>query len=131
MDTRTKILIRPTPAELAERFPPGDGKIVSLRGRFEILGASIVRQIEAAATQTGWKALAIVAGDAPADKLLLAEGDRAQLAAALNAVDAVVICDEAETGALIAALQPARDLLLDESDNRGLIADVLRRHESG
>ena len=131
MDTRSKIITRPTPAELAERFPPGQREIVAIRGRFELLQASLIRQIEQAASGSGQTVFAILAGDGPSNDSLLAERDRAQLLAALRAVDAVVICDQAETDALIAALRPARQIRLDESAVSELIADVLRRNKTG
>jgi bifunctional ADP-heptose synthase (sugar kinase/adenylyltransferase) len=131
MDTRSKIITRPLPAELARRFAAGGGEIVAIRGRFELLQASVVRQIEQAGPAAGGTVVAVVAGDGPSNHSLLAERDRAQLVAALGAVDAVVICDEAETDALIAALRPAREIRLDESAGSELIADVLRRNKSG
>jgi len=131
MDTRSKIITRPSPAELAERFPAGECDLVAIRGRFELLRASVIRQIEEAGAETGGKVAAIVAGDGPPNQSPLSERDRAQLVAALGAVDAVVICDEAETDALIAALRPAREIRLDESAGSELIADVLRRNQSG
>lgn len=131
MDTRAKIITRPLPAELAQRFAAGDGEIAAIRGRFELLQASIVRQIELARPSAGGTVVAFVAGDGRSNQSLLAERDRAQLLAALGAVDAVVICDEAETDAMIAALRPAREIRLDESAGSELIADVLRRNTSG
>jgi bifunctional ADP-heptose synthase (sugar kinase/adenylyltransferase) len=131
MDTRSKIITRPSAAELAERFPPGQREIVAIRGRFELLQASLIRQIEQAASGSGQTVFAILAGDGPSNDSLLGERDRAQLLAALRAVDAVVICDQAETDALIAALRPARQIRLDESAASELIADVLRRNKTG
>lgn len=131
MDTRPKIITRPAPADLAERFPPGGGTIVAIRGRFELLQASVIRQIETARPGPDGRVLAFLAGDNSSNNTLLGECDRAQLVAGLKAVDAVVICDEAETDTLIAALRPAREIRLDESAVRDLIADVLRRNNCG
>lgn len=131
MDTRSKIITRPLPAELADQFSASDGEIVVIWGHFELLQASVVRQIEQAGSGTGAKVFAIVVGDGPSNPALLSQRDRAQLVAALRAVEAVVICDEAQADALIAALRPAREILLDESADRALIADVLRRNQSG
>lgn len=131
MDTRSKIFTRPLPAELAQRFAANGGEVAAIRGRFELLQAGVVRQIELARPSACGTVVAIVAGDGTSKKSLLAERDRAQLVAALEAVDAVVICDEAETDAVIAALRPAREIRLDESAGSELIADVLRRNKSG
>ena len=131
MDTRSKIITRPSPAELAQRLATGTGEITAIRGRFELLQASVVQQIEQSRPAAGGTVVAIVTGDGPSDQALLAERDRAQLVAALGAVDAVVICDEADADALIAALLPAREIRLDERAGSELIADVLRRNKSG
>ena len=131
MDTRSKIITRPSPAELAQCLATGTGEITAIRGRFELLQASVVQQIEQSRPEAGGTVVAIVTGDGPSDQALLAERDRAQLVAALGAVDAVVICDEADADALIAALLPAREIRLDERAGSELIADVLRRNKSG
>lgn len=131
MDTRSKIITRPSPAELRQRLAAGTGEITAIRGRFELLQASVVRQIEQSRPKAGGTVVAIVAGDGPSNHSLLAERDRAQLVAALGTVDAVVICDEADADALIAALLPAREIRLDERAGSELIADVLRRNKSG
>lgn len=131
MDTRSKIFTRPLPAELAQHLGGNGGETVTLRGRFELLEASVVRQIEQSRPAAGGTLLAVVAGDGPSNRSLLTERDRAQLVAALGGVDAVVICDEAEADALIAALGPVREVRLDESAGSELIADVLRRNTSG
>ena len=131
MDTRSKIITRPSPAELAQRLAAGTEEIAAIRGRFELLQASVVRQIEQSRPDGGGSVVAIVAGDDPSDQTLLTERDRAQLVAALGAVDTVVICDEADADALIAVLLPAREIRLDERAGSELIADVLRRNKSG
>ena len=53
---------------------------------------------------------------------------RAQLVAAVAAVDYVVICDQPETERLVAAVPPEAVVDLEAQVGRDVVADVLERH---
>lgn len=111
MNTRGKILARP---ELAKRL--GDerrkGKIVVLaNGCFDVLHAGHVRYLQAARRE-GDLLVVAVNSDSSVRKLkgpgrpILTESDRAELVAALGAVDFVVIFDESDVRPLLRELRP-------------------------
>ncbi len=111
MNTRTKILGR---ASLARRL--GDerkkGKTVVLaNGCFDVLHAGHVRYLEAARNEGDFLVVAINS-DSSVRRLkargrpILAQSDRAELVAALKAVDFVVIFDEADVRPLLRELHP-------------------------
>lgn len=111
MNSRRKILAR---RELAKRL--GDerrnGKTVVLaNGCFDVLHAGHVRYLEAARGEGNLLVVA-VNSDSSVRKLkgagrpILAESDRAELVAALGAVDFVVIFDESDVRPLLRELRP-------------------------
>lgn len=111
MNTRTKILSR---AELAGRLSEERrrGKtIVLANGCFDVLHAGHVRYLQAARREGDLLVVAINS-DSSARKLkgpsrpVLPESDRAELVAALGAVDFVVIFDEADVRTLLRELRP-------------------------
>lgn len=111
MNSRRKILAR---RELPKRL--GDerrnGKTVVLaNGCFDVLHAGHVRYLEAARGEGNLLVVA-VNSDSSVRKLkgagrpILAESDRAELVAALGAVDFVVIFDESDVRPLLRELRP-------------------------
>jgi rfaE bifunctional protein nucleotidyltransferase chain/domain len=105
----TKILDRPMAAELRNRHP---GKtIVFTNGCFDILHAGHVRYL-AAARQLGDILVVGLNGDASVRELkgegrpLNSQEDRAEVMAALGAVDYVVIFDEIRVASLLRQVRP-------------------------
>jgi glycerol-3-phosphate cytidylyltransferase-like family protein len=110
VDTRSKIL---TPAA-ALRIPARPIAIVT--GTFDVLRAEHAREIEEA--RTG--AAALLAIVLPRAGELLPQRARAELVAALRAVDYVVAAGPEELEALIHGLEPARIVRLEGADDRRL-----------
>lgn len=111
MDTRGKILPRTELVErLAERRRHGK-RIVLTNGCFDLLHVGHVRYLEGARRE-GDVLVVGVNSDSSVRRLkgagrpVLAEQARAQLVAALAAVDYVVVFDEPDVGALLAELRP-------------------------
>jgi len=105
----TKILDRPMAAELPNRHP---GKtIVFTNGCFDILHAGHVRYL-AAARQLGDILVVGLNGDASVRELkgegrpLNSQEDRAEVMAALGAVDYVIIFDEKRVASLLRQVRP-------------------------
>src|SRR5690606_19659915 len=82
----------------------------------------------AAAKAPGRALVVALAADAYGGPYPLDERSRAQLAAALDAVDYVVICDQPETERLAAAAGPDATVDLESRVGRDIISDVLERH---
>ena len=116
MDTRTKI----TTAD-ALPAPP----YTLLTARIPALTAGHCRAL-AAAKSAGRPLVVALAADSFGGPYPLDERSRAQLAAAVEAVDHVVICDQPETERLTTAAGGAVDL--EAQAGRDVIADVLERH---
>lgn len=111
MNTRTKILAR---AKLAKRLGEErrDGKTVVLaNGCFDVLHAGHVRYLRAARSE-GDVLVVAINSDSSVRKLkgagrpILGEMNRAQLVAALAAVDFVVVFDESDVRSLLRELRP-------------------------
>ncbi|MCB1018851.1 MAG: hypothetical protein H6509_03650 [Bryobacterales bacterium] len=116
MDTRSKIV-------LAGALPAPPYTLVA--ARIPALTAEHCRELAAAKVE-GKPLVVALAADAFGGPYPLPEGARAQLAAAVAAVDYVVICDQPETERLTAAAGGAVDL--ESRVGRDVIADVLERH---
>ena len=119
MDTRGKIVAAETLPALAIHRP------VAVTGYFDVLTPAHVAELEALAG--GGKLVAIVL---PLEGELLSQRARAELAAALRAVDRVVAAEDSDPSRLLATLQPSRVVRLEAADLRRrseLIEDV-RRH---
>ena len=129
MDTREKIL---DAAEMPRRFAK-DGfsasTLVVAKGLFDILRPQHCRRL-ADARQPGAALAAIVYADGDPRRTVLDQQTRAELAASLAAVDAVVICGEDEADALARSWNPRKVVDIDEPALPDLIADVLQRHGS-
>jgi bifunctional ADP-heptose synthase (sugar kinase/adenylyltransferase) len=122
MDTRSKIV---TPEALAALGL--NGPTVAI-GYFDVLRAGHVVELEALA---GAGPLVVVV--LPLDGELLAQRSRAELVAALRAVDYVVAPGDSGPSALLELLRPARVAHLETADLRRrheLIEDVRRRHHA-
>jgi len=126
MDTRTKIL---TPFQADQRVREllqSGGKVAAAWARFDPLTADHGRG--AGKLRAEADLLIILLASDKTAACVCDEATRAQLAAALEAVDLVLICDEAEAAA--ASEQWASSLIdLEASVARDVAADVLRRHE--
>jgi bifunctional ADP-heptose synthase (sugar kinase/adenylyltransferase) len=120
MDTRTKIFTFDS--------LPLEGAAVVARGRFDGLTLDHCRALEAA--RGGAARLVVVVESERAG--ILTPRARAELVAALEAVDAVVICDQPEAERLISSLNPVTVVDVESQVSRDVVADVLSRHpESG
>jgi len=111
MNTREKILPLDKLQARLEKLRRAGRRIVLANGCFDILHAGHVRYLEGA-RQEGDVLVVGVNGDAGVARLkgpgrpILPQQARAELVAALAAVDYVVIFDEPDVNALLAALHP-------------------------
>ena len=131
MDTRSKIL---DPSSTLQRLSEHDHPAVLIaRGSFDILRAEHCHRLAREKAKSE-KLVVLVANEAedggtPRPTVLDAR-TRAELVAALQVVDYVVICGEAEAQGLISALPSARLIEPDTPPLRDIKADVLRRAHS-
>src|SRR5215469_105490 len=111
MNTRAKILTRSEVAGRLEEHRKNDQKIVMANGCFDILHAGHVRYLEAARREGDLLVVAINS-DSSTRKLkglgrpILKELDRAELVAALGAVDYVLVFEEPDVRSLLRELRP-------------------------
>ena len=109
--TRSKILSRARLLEAAGRERAAGRSIVFANGAFDLLHVGHVRYLEGARREGDWLAVGVNSdrsvsrAKGPA-RPILPEGERAEIVAALAAVDAVSIFDEDSPAALIAAIRP-------------------------
>jgi D-glycero-beta-D-manno-heptose 1-phosphate adenylyltransferase len=109
--TSSKIL---TPVELFEaaaRLRASGKTIVFANGAFDLLHVGHVRYLQAARREGDWLVVGVnsdasVARAKGPSRPVLPEGERAEIVAALEAPDAVVLFEEDSPAALIAALRP-------------------------
>ncbi len=109
--TSSRILSRAELLEAAARQRAAGRTIVFANGAFDLLHVGHVRYLEAARREGDWLAVGVnsdasVARAKGPDRPILPEAERAEIVAALAAVDAVVVFDEDSPGALISALEP-------------------------
>jgi rfaE bifunctional protein nucleotidyltransferase chain/domain len=109
--TVSKILTRDRLLEAAERARAAGRRIVFANGAFDLLHVGHVRYLEAARREGDWLAVGVnsdrsVARAKGPARPILPEAERAEVVAALAAVDAVSIFDEESPAALIAAMRP-------------------------
>ena len=122
IDTREKI----TPAgEIAS----SDHRTVLVLSRFDVLRAEHCRLLEDIRKEAQ-RTVAVVSPDSEAGNCLLDQQSRAQLTAALAAVDQVIICDS-ETARTVASRLSAEMVDLEARLKRNLVADVLQRQSAG
>ncbi|HTY42987.1 MAG TPA: adenylyltransferase/cytidyltransferase family protein [Thermoanaerobaculia bacterium] len=109
--TAARILARAELLEAAARERAAGRRIVFANGAFDLLHVGHVRYLEAAAREGDWLAVGVNADASVArakgpGRPILPEAERAEIVAALAAVDAVVIFGEDSPAALIAELKP-------------------------
>ena len=121
MDTRTKIISFGRAAELSRR------RLVVAAGSFDILQASHTRFLQRIRSDDD-TLLVVVYDDASVGKPVLSEQARAQLVAALAAVDYVLIWPQRNLDSLLDRLRPVR--VEHSPDGRNIIAEVLERHSA-
>ena len=110
-ETAGKVLGRAALLEGAERARAEGKTIVFANGAFDLLHVGHVRYLEAARREGGWLAVGVNTDESVrrakgAGRPILPEAERAEIVAALAAVDAVVLFEEDSPAALIAALRP-------------------------
>jgi len=124
VDTRSKIL---TPAAaLAISARP----IAIVTGTFDVLRAEHARELEEARFRSGAAALLVVVQ--PRAGEVLPQRARAELVAALRAVDYVVAGEASELEGLIRTLEPVHVVRLEEADERRfrqLTDEILARRQ--
>ena len=108
MDTRNKIL---SLDHAMSREWPG---LAIVAGSFDVLRASLVRELAAIRERTGARTLLAVVP--PLENEILPRRARAELAAALRLIDYVVIADRAELERLAAVLKPLETVSLEAAD---------------
>src|SRR5690242_14070163 len=109
--TTSKILSCEQLLEAASKARASGRTIVFANGAFDLLHVGHVRYLEAARREGDWLAVGInsdasVARAKGPSRPILPEGERAEIVAALSAVDAVAIFEEDSPAALLAALRP-------------------------
>jgi hypothetical protein len=108
VDTRNKIL---SLDHAMSREWPG---LAIVAGSFDVLRASLVRELAAIRERTGARTLLAVVP--PLENEILPRRARAELAAALRLIDYVVIADRAELERLAAVLKPLETVSLEAAD---------------
>ena len=106
-----KIVSREGLLEMAARERASGKIVVFANGAFDLLHVGHVRYLEAARREGGWLAVGVnsdasVARAKGTGRPVVPEHERAEIVAALSAVDAVVLFDEDSPASLIAALRP-------------------------
>jgi rfaE bifunctional protein nucleotidyltransferase chain/domain len=134
MNTRSKIFSRADLQALLARHRDGGKRIVLANGCFDILHAGHVRYLEGARREGDVLVVAInsdasVGGLKGPGRPILPAQARAELVAALTAVDYVVIFDEPDVRALLRDLRPnvhakGTDYTLDTVPERGEAASL-------
>jgi bifunctional ADP-heptose synthase (sugar kinase/adenylyltransferase) len=130
LDTRTKILTADAAARIAGPVVAeagGSACPIIATGYFDVLRAEHVRELSE--LRKSGKVLVVVL---PLEGELLGQRSRAQLVAALRAVDYVVAAEPGEAEALIEALKPVRVARWEAADARRvreLIDHVQRRQK--
>lgn len=109
--TGSKILDREALLAAAARARASGKRIVFANGAFDLLHVGHVRYLEGARREGDWLVVGInsdrsVSRAKGPSRPVLPENERAEIVAALAAVDAVSIFDEDSPAALIAAIQP-------------------------
>ena len=122
MDTRQKI----TPFSDSAALESGEAVAY---GRFDVLTSEHCRAL-AALKADHTAVIAAVDDDSPERATLLDAKSRAQLVAALGAVDRVIICDVAQREQLVAAIEPSAKLDIEAGVTRDVVSDVLAKHSA-
>ena len=127
-----KILSRARLLEAAARQREAGRTVVFANGAFDLLHVGHVRYLEAARREGGWLVAGVnsdgsVARAKGPGRPVVPERERAEIVAALAAVDAVVVFGEDSPAALIAALRPdvhakGTDYAADSVPERDVVA---------
>jgi len=125
MDTRAKVVNAEQVSELLARNSSNGNRLVVARGWFDVLRASHCRLLAEAKGQGG-RLVVLLHTDSDEHPTILEQSARAQLVAAVAAVDAVVLCDAAQSEQLIASWAPAA--IVEEPAGSNLVNDVLERY---
>jgi len=109
--TAAKVLSREGLLAEADRRRRAGDRIVFANGAFDLLHVGHVRYLEAARREGEWLVVGVnsdasVARAKGPSRPVLPEVERAEIVAALEAVDAVVLFEEDSPASLIAALRP-------------------------
>ena len=128
MDTRAKIVPPGRAASHLAALSAGGGRVVTAGGWFDALQAAHCQRLAEAKRQA--HLVVFVYQDRPGRRGLLDASSRAQMIAALAAVDSVVICDEAEAASLAVRSNLPPPLFIEEAMPRDIVADVLQRHQA-
>jgi rfaE bifunctional protein nucleotidyltransferase chain/domain len=109
--TAAKVLSREELLAEADRRRRAGNRIVFANGAFDLLHVGHVRYLEAARREGDWLVVGVnsdasVARSKGPSRPVLPEDERAEIVAALGAVDAVVVFDEDSPASLIDALRP-------------------------
>jgi bifunctional ADP-heptose synthase (sugar kinase/adenylyltransferase) len=126
MDTRAKIVDAGGVSDLLVRNANGTRWVVA-RGWFDILRSAHCRCL-AKAKAGGGKLVVFVRADSDAHPTMLDQSSRAQLVAALAAVDYVVICDGTQADRLAETCKADAVFDVDEAFRNDLVQEVVRRH---
>jgi bifunctional ADP-heptose synthase (sugar kinase/adenylyltransferase) len=108
MDTRNKILTAEAARALA-------GPLVVATGYFDVLRAEHARELASIREQSGGTLVVVVL---PFAGEVFDIRARARMVAALRVVDYVLVADEPDSGALLAALNPRTVIHLEAADAR-------------
>ncbi len=127
MDTRTKILRLEQALEAAAQLRREGRRLRLAAGGFDVLQAAHAEFLTALRSD-GDALLVAVFDDASLGRPVLAEQARAQLVAALRAVDYVLVWPESRLGELRDQLQVAR-IEPAPAAGRNIIGEVLDRHK--
>jgi bifunctional ADP-heptose synthase (sugar kinase/adenylyltransferase) len=124
MDTRSKILTPEAARALA-------GPLAVVTGYFDVLRAAHARELESIRRKNS--AATLVALVLPFHGEVFEIRARARMMAALRVVDYVVVADELDAGALLAALHAETVIHLEAEDERRNreIAELIRRRQRG
>lgn len=109
--TASRVLGREALVAAVERARAAGKRIVFANGAFDLLHVGHVRYLEAARREGDWLAVGVnsdrsVERAKGPSRPILPEAERAEIVAALAAVDAVSIFDEDSPASLIAAIRP-------------------------
>ena len=130
--TTSKILSRAVLLDAAARQRAAGKRIVFANGAFDLLHVGHVRYLEAARREGDWLAVGVNSDESVArakgrGRPLLPAAERAEIVAALAAVDAVVVFDEDSPAELLRDLAPdvhakGTDYTADSVPERGVVA---------
>jgi rfaE bifunctional protein nucleotidyltransferase chain/domain len=128
----SKVLSRAQLLDAAARERAAGRRIVFANGAFDLLHVGHVRYLEAARREGDWLAVGVnsdrsVRSTKGEGRPILAEGERAEIVAALTCVDAVVLFDENSPAALLSELRPdvhakGTDYTSSSVPERGVVA---------